>query len=104
LAVQGQLDALQSQIEQYQGQLNVLSHETTFATLTVMLVQKGQPAPVTHHRSGLAKAWHDAASGFVAGIEWLIRLSGPALFAVLLLGVLLAGGRLVWRSLRRRRI
>ena len=104
LAVQSQLDNLQSQIEQYQGQLNVLSHETTFATLTVMLAQKGQPIPVTHHRSGLAKAWHDAVNGFVAGIEWLVRLSGPALFAVLLLSVLLAAGKLVWRALRRRRI
>ena len=104
LAVQSQLDSLQSQIEQYQGQLNVLSHETTFATLTVLLAQKGQPTPVTPHRSGLAKAWHDAVSGFVAGFEWLVRLSGPVLFAVLLLSVLLAGAKLVWRALRRRRI
>jgi hypothetical protein len=97
------LNALQSQIEQYQGQLNVLSHETTFATLTVMLAQKGQPAHVSRPRSGLAKAWHDAVSGFVAGFEWLIRLSGPVLFAMLLLGVLLTGVKLVGRALRRRR-
>jgi len=104
LAVQNQLDAIQSQIEQYQGQLNVLNHATTFGTLTVTLTQSGAPAHVTHHRSGLSKAWHDGVDGFIAGFEWLIRLAGPVLFAALFLGFLLVAGRWARRTVRRRRI
>jgi len=104
LAVQNQLDNLQSQIEQLQGQLNVLNHETTYGSLTLMLTEAGQPSNTHHHRSGLAEAWHDAVSGFVAGFEWLIRVSGPALFAVLMLGALWFIGRFARRAYQRRRL
>ncbi|HEY5265790.1 MAG TPA: DUF4349 domain-containing protein [Acidimicrobiales bacterium] len=103
LAVQNQLDNLQSQIEQLQGQLNVLNNETTYATLSVTVSEAGY-SNVGHARSGLSKAWHDSVGGFVSGFEWLIRLAGPALFALLLLGVLSIFGRLAWRTNRRRRI
>lgn len=104
LAVQSQLNNLQSQIEQLQGQLNVLNNATTYSTLTVALTEAGQPANGTHHRSGLSKAFHDSVHGFIAGFEWLIRLAGPVLFALLMLGALSALGRIVWRAARRRRI
>ena len=104
LAVQNQLDNLQSQIEQLQGQLNVLNHETTYGSLTVMLTEAGSPSNTPHHRSGFAKAWHDAVSGFVAGFEWLIRVSGPTLFAVLMLGALWFIGRFARRAYQRRRL
>jgi hypothetical protein len=104
LAVQNQLDQIQSQIEQYQGQLNVLNHATTFGTLTVALSQSGAPAHVTHHRSGLSKAWHDGVGGFIAGFEWLIRLAGPVLFAALFLVFILVAGGWTRRVVRRRRI
>jgi hypothetical protein len=104
LAVQSQLNTLQSQIEQLQGQLNVLDHKTTFSSLTVALTEAGHPSNAPHQRSGLGKAWHDAVSGFVAGFEWLIRISGPALFVVLLLGLVLALGRIGWRATNRRRM
>jgi hypothetical protein len=102
LAVQNQLDTIESEMEQLQGQINVLDNETTYGALTVSLAEAGQQSHVVTPRSGLAKAWHDAIAGFVHGFEWLIRISGPALFAVLCLGVLLALGRLVWRATRRR--
>ncbi len=41
LAVQNQLNTIQSQIEQLQGQLGLLNSETTYATLTVSLSQAG---------------------------------------------------------------
>jgi hypothetical protein len=104
LAVQNQLDNLQSQIEQYQGQLNVLSHETTYASLTVLLAEEGHHVQTAHHESGLRKAWHDSVGGFVAGFEWLIRLAGPVVFALLFLGAVLGLGRLGWRASRRRRL
>lgn len=104
LAVQSQLNALQSQIEQLQGQLNVLNHETTFGSLTVMLTETGHPSNGPHHRSGFGKAWHDAVSGFVAGFEWLVRVSGPTLFAILMLGALWIIGRFGRRAYQRRRL
>jgi len=103
LAVQAQLDTLQSQIEQLQGELAVLGSETDYSRVTTAISEVGAP----HHRaaavghSGLSRAWHDSVHGFVAGTEGLIRIAGPALFALLCLGVALLGGRLLWRRLQR---
>ncbi|HVA52294.1 MAG TPA: DUF4349 domain-containing protein [Acidimicrobiales bacterium] len=104
LAVQSQLDALQSQIEQLQGQLNVLSHETTYGALTITVSEVGHHAHKASPLSGFARAWHDSVKGFFAGFEWLLRLAGPALFAVLTVGGLWGLARYVRRALRRRRI
>jgi hypothetical protein len=103
LAVQAQLDTIQSQIQQLQGQLNVLQSETDYSTLTVGL------AEATHHHhhatkpavSGIAKAWNDSLHGFAVGVDGIIRLAGPALFALLCLAALVLGGRLTWRRLQR---
>jgi hypothetical protein len=106
LAVQAQLDSLQSQIEQLQGQLTVLGSETTYSTLAYT-VNEAVPAHGHHHHvvpvaeSGLAKAWHGSVHGFAAGFNGLIRIAGPALFALLCLAVLLLGGKLFWRRLQR---
>ncbi len=97
LAVQQRLDSIQSQIEQLQGQLHLLDHETTDGALTVVVSTSVAGPPVAHHSSGPAKAFHDAVSGFVTGVEWMIRLSGPVLFAVLLLGVFFLVGKWIWR-------
>jgi hypothetical protein len=102
LAVQAQLDNLQSQIEQLQGQLSVLSSETDYSTLTVA-VSEAQP----HHHApapaptGVTKAWHDSLHGFAVGVDGIIRLAGPVLFALLCLAALVLGGRLTWRRLQR---
>lgn len=102
LAVQQQLDSIQSQIEQLQGQLNLLNNQTTYATLTVSLTESGHTPLVPRPSSGVGRAWHDSVGGFVAGFEWLIRVSGPLLFALICLASLLAIGRLVWRARQRR--
>lgn len=103
LAVQSQLDTLQSQIEQLQGQLDVLNNETTYGTLTVSLTEAGQRSiPPPQPSTGLGKAWHDGIGGFVTGFEWLIRIAGPALFALLCLAALTLAGRWAWRATRRR--
>lgn len=101
LAVQAQLDNLQSEIEQLQGQLAVLQNETDYSTLTVMVGE------VTHHHatkpaeSGIVKAWKDSLHGFAVGVDGIIRFAGPALFALLCLAALVLGGRLTWRRLQR---
>jgi hypothetical protein len=103
LAVQAQLDTLQTQIEQLQGQLQVLDSETTYGTLVVSVSERGgHPAPVHHARSGIASAWHGAVSGFAAAFDGLIRIAGPALFVLLCLAALAVFGRLAWRRVRRR--
>ncbi len=104
LSVQEQLDSIQSQIEQYQAQLNLLNSETTYATLTVSLSESGHPVIAHKHpATGVDKAWHESLHGFAAGFEWLIRIAGPLLFALLVLAALLALGRLMWRATERRR-
>ncbi len=108
LAVQAQLDTIDSQIQQLQGQLNVLSSETDYSSLTVTATEG---IPVVHHhpvprphRSGLATAWSNSVHGFVDGVEGLIRLAGPALFILLCGAVVLVGGRLGWRRYQRHRL
>jgi chaperonin cofactor prefoldin len=101
LAVQSQLDNLQSQLQELQGQLKVLTNETTYATLVVTLTQRTIVKPPPKPETGLAKAWHSAVSGFVAGCEGVVRVAGPLLFALLLVGALVLLGRLGWRARRR---
>jgi hypothetical protein len=103
LAVQAQLNSLQSQIEQLQGQMNLLDNETTYGSLTVRLTEAGHLTSAKHS-SGLAKAWRDSIEGFVAGFEWLIRITGPMLFVALLLGALYGVTKFIRRAIRRRRI
>jgi Domain of unknown function (DUF4349) len=102
LAVQEQIDGIQTQIEQLQGQLQVLTSETSYSTLTVTVSEGAPPPrPVPLPESGLVRAWHDSVGGFVAGVEGVIRLAGPALFALLCLAVLVVGGRSLWRRYQR---
>jgi Domain of unknown function (DUF4349) len=97
LAVESQLDNLQSQLEQLQGQQQVLDNETTYATLTVTLTQKVVVPPPPRPESGLLKAWNAAVSGFVAGFEGVVRVAGPLFFALLLLAALVVLGRWAWK-------
>jgi len=44
------------------------------------------PSPGPLPESGLVRAWHASIGGFLTGVEGVIRLAGPVVFAVLLLG------------------
>ena len=104
LAVQAQLDTIQTQIEQLQGQLNVLASETSYSSLTVTASEgtpPSRPRPVPLPESGLVRAWHDSVGGFVGDLEGLIRAAGPALFTLLCLAALVLGGRALWRRYQR---
>lgn len=104
LNVQGRVNDVQLQLEQLRGQLRFLDDQTSFATITIAVAERGAvpveaPAP-KDDGWGLADAWHAASSGlekvvgglFVAAV-WLAPIAGG-------LGVLFLGWRLV---LRRRR-
>lgn len=107
LSVQQRIDDAQTQIDQLQGQLNVLANQASYGTLSVTVTQKAavvvppKPAPV-HRQSGLSKAWHSAKDGFVTGVEALIARSGRALVVLLVLLAGLAVARAAWRIGRRR--
>jgi len=109
LAVQSQLDTIESQIEQLQGQLQVLNNETTYGSLSVTLTEPGHkphPTPhrVSHPGSEIGKAWHHSWTGFVSGLVFLVKIAGPTIFVLLLLGLLAILGRWGWRAIRRRMI
>ncbi len=102
LSVQEQLDTVQQQIEQLEGQLQMLASQTSFSKLAVTVSEGSPPArPSPLPESGLVRAWHASIGGFVTGVEGVIRLAGPLLFALLLLGVVLTGGRALWRRHQR---
>jgi hypothetical protein len=105
LSVQEQLDTIQSQIEQLQGQLQVLTSQTSYSTLAVT-VGTGTPPPKPNPlpESGLVQAWHSSVGGFVAGVEGVVRLAGPFLFALLCLALAAIGGRVLWRRYQRHRL
>ncbi|MGH9122619.1 MAG: DUF4349 domain-containing protein [Acidimicrobiales bacterium] len=101
ISVETQIGDLQTQIEQLQGQQQVLSDQASYATLTVNVSEQGAPPP-PHPRSGIAQAWHDAVSGFVAAGEGIVSASGAIAFGLICLVVLILVGRPVIRRWRRR--
>lgn len=103
LAVQNDIDQLQSQIEQLQGQLNLLDSQTTYGSLAVAVSVAGvRPLPPRPVRTGVDSAWHDAVSGFMTGVNGIVRISGPLLFALLCLGALVLVVLAARRLFRRR--
>lgn len=107
LAVEGQIQDVQSQLDQLKGQQQLVANQADFSTLTVTLSQAGSPAPGPA-RGGLGQAWHTALSGFVGGFETVLAGSGTVAAALISLGVglLVVGGlaRLAWTTMRRWRL
>jgi hypothetical protein len=100
LAVEAQITPLQTQIEQLQGQQQVLDQQTSTASLSVHVVERA-PAAATAP-SGLTRAWQRATSTFTSGMESVVAaLGGVAVFLVCT-GVLAVACRLTWVVLRRR--
>jgi len=108
LSVEQQIDGLQSQLNQLQGQQKVLNDQTSYSTLSVTLSQPPTPAkvppplPPKPHKSGLSKAWAHARSSFAHGFESVVSASGGILVFLICVGVLSLIGWLGWRVARRR--
>ena len=99
IAVQNQLQQVQSNIERLQGQVNYLEDQSSFSTIVLNLAEPGAFPGTAQPRGTFAKAWHTALSGLTA-------MGAGALVAVVWLTplVLLAGlTLLVIRAVRRPR-
>jgi hypothetical protein len=99
LAVQAQLNTIESELQQLEGQRNVLDNQAAYGTLTIKL---NQGLRSVHTSSSIDRAWSQSISGFVGGVDGLVRALGPAFFALLCLIALWLIGRPAWRASRRR--
>ncbi len=100
IAVQQQLQGLQTEIERIKGRLQVLDARTTYSTLTVEIYEPGAPL-LTASQPGaptLAAYWRTAVDGLV-NVVGVILVS---VVALLPLWLVLGAGVVGWRATRRR--
>lgn len=95
IQIQQQLSQVQLQIEELTGRLEFLRDRTSFATISLRLLEAGlEPS---EPKTGLARSWQEALDGFknvVGGT--IVALGWVAPFV--LLGVVIAGGLRIWRG------
>lgn len=105
LAVRDRVTAAETDVEQLQGQINVLNGQATFSSIAVTLSEKPIPTASVIHppkaQTGLAKSWSDARGGFADAIEWFIARSGAALIILLAGFALVFGIRYLYPIVRR---
>jgi hypothetical protein len=102
LAVEQQLSAVQTEIEQLQGQQKVLADQTSFGTLTVHLSEPGSLSASTPAPSGgLSRAWARARGSVAHGFEAVIGASGGLFVFLVCAGLLILAARLAWPVVRR---
>lgn len=106
LSVQQRIDAIQQQIEQLQGEQQLLASQSDLATLDVNVSEKGAvvTVPPEHHRNGFSAAVHRAWDHFTGGIESVIAASGTLALVLIGCGLAFVGGRVLYRSVRRRMV
>jgi Domain of unknown function (DUF4349) len=91
IAVQNQLQQVQSNIERLQGQIKHLEDQSSFSTIVLRLTEPGAAGPVAP-KGRLARAWATAVNGLgvmaaavLVAVIWLIPVA--ALGVLVLLGV-----------------
>jgi virulence-associated protein VapD len=99
IAVQNQLQQVQSNIERLQGQVNYLEDQSSFSTIVLHVSEPGAAGPAAPPSGRLARAWATAVNGLgvmaaavLLGVVWLTPL-------VVVAGLVLLG----LRALRRPR-
>lgn len=95
IAVQNQLQQVQSNIERLQGQLDYLEDQTSFSTIVLQLSEPGAAGPAGEPKGRLARAWATAVNGLgvmaaavLVGVVWLTPLlvvAGLGLFGLRIL-------------------
>ena len=101
LVVQDRLNNVQLQLEEVRGQLRYLDDQTSFATITLNVAERGVPVAKDKDDGGwgIGDAWRAAADGFmkvVGGVFVGVATAGPILIA-------LALAFFAWRFLGKRR-
>ena len=107
LSVQNQISQEEASLEALQSQQRALASETTYATVSMVILG---PAPVHQHHHHHGKAAAGFLSGLIAGWHALGRVTvrvltvaGAVLPFVVILGLVAAGGYAGWRRMARRR-
>jgi hypothetical protein len=97
IAVQNQLQQVQSNIERLQGQLNHLEDQSSFSTIVLQLSEPGAGGPAPQPTGRLARAWATAVNGLgvmaaavLVAVVWLLPV-------VVLAGLVLLGVRALRR-------
>jgi hypothetical protein len=97
IAVQNQLQQVQSNIERLQGQLNYLEDQSSFSTIVLQLSEPGAAGPAGESSGRLARAWATAVNGLgvmaaavLVAVVWLTPL-------VVVAGLVLFGLRVLRR-------
>ena len=92
IAVQNQLQQVQSNIERLQGQLNHLEDQSSFSTIVLQLREPGAAGAAGQPQGRLARAWATAVSGLgvmaaavLVGVVWLAPVA--ALAGLVLVGL-----------------
>ena len=103
LSVQERITDVQTQIEQLQGQLRVLSDSTSMSTLTVTVDQKRIAVATKGPRkdNGFVKAVKLSVSRFVRGIEAIVGIIGPIALVLLIAVLGWFAARFGYRATRR---
>lgn len=89
LVVQDRLNNVQLQLEEVRGQLRYLDDQTSFATITLNVAERGVPVAKDKDGGGwgIGDAWRAAADGFmkvVGGVFVGVATAGPILIALAL--------------------
>jgi hypothetical protein len=106
LQVQQQLGSDESQLESLEAQQRALDHETSYATISVLLLGP-LPVAVAAHRTaprrgfgtGLAAGWH----GLARATDWVLTAAGAVLPFAAVAAALGGLGYAGWRWVGRRR-
>jgi hypothetical protein len=90
IAVQNQLQQVQSNIERLQGQVNHLEDQSSFSTIVLQLTEPGAAGPAAKPAGRLARAWATAVNGLgvmaaavLVGVVWLVPVAVLAGLAIL---------------------
>lgn len=105
LAVQQQLNAVQLELEQVRGQLRYLDDQTSYATVSLDLSERGLVGATkkTDGGWGIVEAWRDGAEGFVRVASDIFVGVATAAPVLLLIALGLVGGRFALAHRRRTR-
>ena len=107
LSLHDRESAVQTRVDQLQGQINLLGNQAVVSSIGITMSEKSAvTAKAAVHKAakpatGLSKAWNDSRQGFSNGIEWLLARAGGALIVLLAALALLFGLRYLYPVVRR---